>query len=93
MNWKSDPVAAEEQCRRALAVDPLSDIAYTQLAQLLLHQNKVGDAIASYEKAVEVSRTEAEVANAISCREAAVAQLHVMTSHPEVAAMLRQGKP
>ncbi|KAJ3043774.1 TOM (translocase of outer membrane) complex component [Rhizophlyctis rosea] len=88
LQWKSDPVIAEQECRTATEVDPQCDIAFAQLAQLLLHQNKVEESLQYYDKAAELARTEAELMNAISCREAAAAQLHVNHEYPELMAKL-----
>ncbi|KAJ3186541.1 TOM (translocase of outer membrane) complex component [Gaertneriomyces sp. JEL0708] len=89
LQWKQDAIAAEEQCRKALEVDPLCDMAYAQLAQLLMHQGKVEESIEAYDKASELARTEPELVNAIALREAATAQLHVAQNYPAVMARLR----
>ncbi|KAJ3089658.1 hypothetical protein HK102_005844 [Quaeritorhiza haematococci] len=77
LQWKNDPETAENLLRKATEVDSMCDIAYAQLAQLLVAQNKMEEALATYDKAVLAARTEPEVTTAISCREAAAAQLHV----------------
>jgi import receptor subunit TOM70 len=74
---KQDPVSAEENCRMAVEADPLSDVALMQLAQLLCHQDKITEAISFYDRAITVTRTQNEMINIISCREAARAQLFV----------------
>ncbi|KAJ3086149.1 TOM (translocase of outer membrane) complex component [Physocladia obscura] len=89
LQWKRDPLTAEKFCRRATEVDATCDIAYIQLAQLLIHQNRLEDALAAYDSAIAVTRTEAELVNAISCREACAAQLHVSKMYPDVYAKLR----
>ena len=73
-----DPAQAEAECRKAVDADPLSDIALSQLAQLLSHQNKTEEAIEYYNKAIDVARTKTEILNIVSCREAAQAQLFVI---------------
>ncbi|KAJ3055603.1 TOM (translocase of outer membrane) complex component [Rhizophlyctis rosea] len=88
LQWKQDPVTAEAECRKATEVDPQCDIAFAQLAQLLLHQNKVEESLQHYDKAAELARTEAELMNAISCREAAAAQLYVSKAYPDLMAKL-----
>ncbi|TPX35003.1 hypothetical protein SmJEL517_g02511 [Synchytrium microbalum] len=88
LQWKSDTTTAESLCRKATEVDPLCDIAYAQLAQLLLYQMRIEEALENYDKAIAVTRTEPELINAISCREAARAQLHVATNYPEIMAKL-----
>ena len=90
MQWKNDSEQANIYCRKAIQVDPLCDIAYTQLAQLLCLQNKLDEAIEVYEKAIGIARTEAEIVNVIQCQEAARAQKYVVTAFPGLMADLRQ---
>ncbi|KAJ3129951.1 TOM (translocase of outer membrane) complex component [Nowakowskiella sp. JEL0407] len=90
LQWKQDVSTAEELCIKATKVDPLCDIAYAQLAQLQLQQNKIDDAIKSWDEAIKVTRTEMEVTNAIQCREAAKAQLVAQQKFPESLAKLKQ---
>ncbi|KAJ3075763.1 TOM (translocase of outer membrane) complex component [Podochytrium sp. JEL0797] len=86
-----DADLAESFCLLAAKVDPTCDIAYIQLAQLLIHQNRLSDALAAYDNAILVTRTEPELVNAISCREACAAQLDVSERFPDVYAKLRAG--
>jgi len=58
-------------------VDPECDIAVATMAQLLLQQGKVTDALKYFEQAAELSRTEGEVVNALSYAEATRTQLEV----------------
>jgi import receptor subunit TOM70 len=71
-------------CRKAIEVDPLCDIAYTQLAQLLCLSNKLDEAVGVYDKAIGIARTEVELVNVLSCQEAALAQAYVVRTFPEV---------
>ncbi|KAJ3010020.1 UNVERIFIED_CONTAM: TOM (translocase of outer membrane) complex component, partial [Siphonaria sp. JEL0065] len=80
---------AEKFCNEAAKVDPTCDIAFIQLAQLLIHQNRLEDALVAYDSAIRVTRTEPELVNAISCREACAAQLYVSLKYPDVYAKLR----
>lgn len=59
------------------AVDPECDIAVATMAQLLLQQGKVTEALKYFERAAELSRTEGEVVNALSYAEATRTQLEV----------------
>ncbi|KAI9098268.1 import receptor [Phlyctochytrium arcticum] len=86
---KQDTAKAESECRKAIEVDPMCDMAYAQLAQLLLHQGKFEESLSAYDKAAELARTEAELTNAIALREAAAAQWYVAKNYPEVMARLR----
>lgn len=47
------------------------------MAQLLLQQGKVPDALKCFERAAELSRTESEIVNALSYAEATRTQLEV----------------
>ncbi|KND02792.1 uncharacterized protein SPPG_01873 [Spizellomyces punctatus DAOM BR117] len=91
LQWKQDASTAEAECRKAIGVDPLCDMAYAQLAQLLLHQGKFEESLDAYDKAADLARTEPELANAIALREAAAAQLYVARNYPAVMARLRGG--
>ncbi|KGM91790.1 uncharacterized protein PADG_12105 [Paracoccidioides brasiliensis Pb18] len=73
-----------------ILVDPECDIAVATLAQLLLQQGKVSQALKYFERAGELARTEAEVINAVSYAEATRAQLEVQERYPKLAARLQQ---
>ena len=75
--WKKDLTAAEKLCDKALIIDPECDIAVATMAQLLLNDGKVPDALRYFERAAELSRTEAEIVNALSYAEATRTQLEV----------------
>jgi import receptor subunit TOM70 len=49
------------------------------MAQLLLQQGKVTEALQYFERAAELSRTEGEIVNALSYAEATRTQLEVYT--------------
>ncbi|KKZ64697.1 hypothetical protein EMCG_09408 [[Emmonsia] crescens] len=88
--WKHDFTEAENLCQKALIIDPECDIAVATLAQLLLQQGKVSQALKYFERAGELARTEAEVINAVSYAEATRAQLEVQERYPKLAARLQQ---
>ena len=69
-------------------VDPECDIAVGTMAQLLLQQGKVSQALKYFERAAELARTEAEIINAISYAEATRTQLEVQEQYPQLAARL-----
>ncbi|KAH0559521.1 hypothetical protein GP486_003968, partial [Trichoglossum hirsutum] len=73
--WKQDFGEAEKLCQKALIIDPDCDIAVATMAQLLLQQGKVPDALKYFERAAELSRTEGEIINALSYAEATRTQL------------------
>jgi import receptor subunit TOM70 len=71
------------------SVDPECDIAVATMAQLLLQQGKVTDALTYFERAAELSRTEGEIVNALSYAEATRTQLEVQEKYPQLAAKLQ----
>ena len=104
--WKQDFQEAESLCQKALiskspfplmlallttyAVDPECDIAVATMAQLLLQQGKVTDALTYFERAAELSRTEGEIVNALSYAEATRTQLEVSEKYPQLSQRLQQ---
>lgn len=59
------------------------------MAQLLLQQGKVVDALKYFERAAELSRTEGEIVNALSYAEATRTQLEVSQKYPQLASRLQ----
>lgn len=59
------------------------------MAQLLLQQGKVVDALKYFEKAAELSRTEGEIVNALSYAEATRTQVEVSQRYPHLAQRLQ----
>jgi len=76
-----------------VAVDPECDIAVATMAQLLLQQGKVTDALKYFERAAELSRTEGEIVNALSYAEATRTQLEVQEKYPQLASRLQGMAP
>ncbi|MCJ1442664.1 MAG: Mitochondrial import receptor subunit TOM70 [Stictis urceolatum] len=87
--WKQDYPEAEKLCQKALIIDPECDIAVATMAQLLLQQGKVTEALDYFEKAAELSRTEGEIVNALSYAEATRTQLEVTQRYPQLASKLQ----
>ncbi len=103
--WKQGFAEAEKLCQKALisrsfrrrngtganiaAVDPECDIAVATMAQLLLQQGKVTEALKYFERAAELSRTEGEIVNALSYAEATRTQLEVQEKYPQLANKLQ----
>jgi import receptor subunit TOM70 len=83
--WKQDFAEAEKLCEKALIIDPECDIAVATMAQLLLQQGKVTEALKYFERAAELSRTEGEIVNALSYAEATRTQLEVQEKYPQLA--------
>lgn len=59
------------------------------MAQLLLQQGKVNEALKYFERAAELSRTEGEIINALSYAEATRTQLEVQEKYPQLATRLQ----
>lgn len=72
-------------------VDPECDIAVATMAQLLLQQNNVPEALKYFERAAELARTEGEIVNALSYAEATRTQVKVTEKYPKLAAKLAAG--
>ncbi|KAA6414076.1 MAG: mitochondrial precursor s import receptor [Lasallia pustulata] len=87
--WKQDFQEAEKLCQKALIIDPECDIAVATMAQLLLQQGKVTQALKYFERAAELSRTEGEIVNALSYAEATRTQLEVQEKYPQLASRLQ----
>ncbi|KAL2152614.1 hypothetical protein VTH82DRAFT_5798 [Thermothelomyces myriococcoides] len=87
--WKQDFSEAEKLCEKALIIDPECDIAVATMAQLLLQQGKVTEALKYFERAAELARTEGELVNAISYAEATRTQIQVQEKYPKLASKLQ----
>ncbi|KAI9719029.1 MAG: TOM (translocase of outer membrane) complex component [Candelaria pacifica] len=87
--WKQEFQEAEKLCQKALIIDPECDIAVATMAQLLLQQGKVTEALKFFERAAELSRTEGEIVNALSYAEATRTQLDVQEKYPQLASRLQ----
>ncbi|EPQ64872.1 Bgt-2669 [Blumeria graminis f. sp. tritici] len=81
--WNKDYVEAEK------LFDPECDIAVATMAQLLLQQGKVTEALKHFERAAELARTEGEIINALSYAEATRTQVHVQEKYPQLASRLQ----
>ncbi|KAI1418631.1 mitochondrial outer membrane 72K protein [Hypoxylon sp. FL1857] len=86
---KSEFSEAEKLCEKALIIDPECDIAVATMAQLLLQQGKITDALKYFERAAELARTPGEIINALSYAEATRTQIQVQEKYPQLAAKLQ----
>ncbi|KAK9456509.1 hypothetical protein V1511DRAFT_486330 [Dipodascopsis uninucleata] len=75
---------AEELCKQALLLDGQSDIAVGTLAQLLLSQNKMDEALVYFEKQLDLARTEQEIMQAATFIEAAKTQIKLLERYPKL---------
>ncbi|GAA5839095.1 hypothetical protein JCM3766R1_002256 [Sporobolomyces carnicolor] len=73
---------AERICREAIEIDPQCDVGVATLAQLLLQQNKVHDAVDMFERSASMARTEQELVNALTYENATRAQLAFLRNYP-----------
>ncbi|GAA5853383.1 hypothetical protein JCM8547_002435 [Rhodosporidiobolus lusitaniae] len=85
---RQDFAAAESICRDAVTIDPQCDVGVATLAQLLLQQNKVEDAVVMFERSAAMARTEPELINALTYENATRAQLAFLANYPEHSARL-----
>lgn len=83
--WKQDFAQAEQICREAIAIDPQCDVGVATLAQLLLQQNKVHEAVGMFQRSAEMSRTEPELINALTFENATRAQIAFIEAYPAYA--------
>ncbi|TGJ85157.1 hypothetical protein E0Z10_g3574 [Xylaria hypoxylon] len=86
---KNEFTEAEQLCEKALIIDPECDIAVATMAQLLLQQGKITDALKYFERAAELARTPGEIVNALSYAEATRTQIQVQENYPQLAAKLQ----
>ncbi|KAK0651546.1 mitochondrial import receptor subunit-like protein [Cercophora newfieldiana] len=86
--WKQDFAEAEKLCEKALIIDADCDIAVATMAQLLLQQGKVIDALKYFQRAADLARTEGELVNALSYAEATRTQIAVQEKYPQLASKL-----
>ncbi|KAL2268752.1 hypothetical protein VTJ83DRAFT_3598 [Remersonia thermophila] len=87
--WKQDFAEAEKLCETALIIDPECDIAVATMAQLLLQQGKVTEALRYFERTAELARTEGELVHALSYTEATRTQIQVQEKYPKLASKLQ----
>lgn len=59
------------------------------MAQLLLQQGKITEALKYFERAAELARTPGEIINALSYAEATRTQIQVQEKYPQLAAKLQ----
>ncbi|KAI1476273.1 mitochondrial outer membrane 72K protein [Daldinia eschscholtzii] len=86
---KAEFTEAEKLCEKALIIDPECDIAVATMAQLLLQQGKITEALKYFERAAELARTPGEIVNALSYAEATRTQIQVQEKYPQLAAKLQ----
>ena len=75
--WKQDVEGAVTFLKKAIETDAKCDIAYETLAMLQVQKNDLEDGIKTFERSLELVRTEEEMMQIFSLMEAAKAQLRV----------------
>ncbi|KAK7207180.1 hypothetical protein BZA70DRAFT_270670 [Myxozyma melibiosi] len=81
---------AEKLLKTALELDPQSDLAVGTLAQLMMTQNRMEEALGYFEKQLELSRTENEIMQAASYVEAVNVQIKLLDRYPLIKERLQQ---
>lgn len=71
---------AFELLLKVIDVDPKFDAAYQQLAQLSLQKKDMPKALEYFQKVIDLARTLDDMSTAFACREAALAQLQLISS-------------
>ena len=72
--WKKDIGAVEKYCQEALEINPECEAAVATLGQLSLQQGKIDIAVELFKRQLELTRSESELANALSFMYVSVAQ-------------------
>ncbi|XP_057302474.1 mitochondrial import receptor subunit TOM70-like [Hydractinia symbiolongicarpus] len=77
LQWKQDIEEATKLIRKAIELDDKCDFAYETLATLEVQKGNNEEAVRLFERAIDLVRTEAEMASTFSLLEAAKAQSKV----------------
>ncbi|CAE6440676.1 unnamed protein product, partial [Rhizoctonia solani] len=86
--WQHDLVSAQQLCREAFAIDDECDAAVATLAQISLQQGQIDDAVEMFNKHASIARTETELIQALSYKNASQAQLEFQKNYPDMAGQL-----
>jgi import receptor subunit TOM70 len=84
--FKGDADEAEKLCRKAVTLDPLSDVAWGTLGQLCLQRSKIEDALDCFLHNADIARTDPERIQALSLAAAAKTQLRIARELPAIKA-------
>lgn len=79
---------SEALCKKAVELDPASDVAIGTLAQYCLQQNKTKEALEYFEKNAEIARSDSDRVQSLSYAEAARTQLRIVKERPELSKKL-----
>ncbi|KAK9451298.1 mitochondrial precursor protein [Limtongia smithiae] len=75
---------AEKLLKTAVELDPQSDFAIGTLAQLLMSQHKMEEALTYFRKQLALARSDAEIMQASSYIEAVEVQLRLIERYPQI---------
>ncbi|ORX90554.1 TPR-like protein [Basidiobolus meristosporus CBS 931.73] len=81
--WKQDVQEAMDLCKQAVEVDHDNYVAISTLAQFSLQQGQIQEALDYFNQAIEVGRTQMELSNSVSFKEAALCQIEFLKRYPE----------
>jgi len=84
LHAEQDSEAAIARCKQAIAADPLCETAHIHLAHLMLSIPDLAGALAAFDDAVALIRVKQELEETFAMREAAAAQLTLITEQPEI---------
>jgi import receptor subunit TOM70 len=84
LHAEQDSEAAIKLCKKAIAADPLCETAHIHLAHLCLSVPDLAGALAAFDDAVALIRVKQELEETFQMREAAAAQLALVTEQPEI---------
>ena len=92
LHEKQDIHGAIAKCQEAVAADPLCETAHVHMAHLQLQNSDLRAAVAAFDEAIALLRVKTELEEACGMREAAAAQVKLLTENPKLyePAMARQ---
>lgn len=70
--------------QKSVQIDSKFDPAYQQLAQLFLRKKDMTTALEYFDKVLQLARSAEDLTTTFACREAAIAQQHVIANDPEL---------
>lgn len=84
LHSEQDLHGAMERCKKAVEVDPLCETAHVHMAHLYLQSQQLEEAVAAFDDATALLRVKTELEEAFTMREAAAAQLALISSNPKL---------
>jgi len=84
LHSQQDIHGAIDACKRAISVDPLCETAHVHMAHLHLQNNDLAAAVTAFDDALALLRVKQELEEACTMREAAAAQLALISENPSL---------